>query len=559
VGGAVTPYLAAVYVAGLDAGARAAFAAWGLPLAGFRFAVVAGRIFRQAVPLAGAGARAPHPLLVRLGFALHPRLRGRRRRARQALGGRRWRAEIEEWRRDLAPRFREEALALQAVDPGALDAAALARHLAAATDLLRRGTELHFRLGVAWSYPVGDWLRRVAGWTGADRGAALAALAGSSPATLAALGPLRRLAAAVEAAPAAVAALDATAGPGRERLAALRASSPAVAVALDAALSELGERLVTGYDLSDWTLRELPNVLLRAVARCLDGRGAPGAPAAAAAADELRGAVPPAARAAYDEALGEARLAYGFRDEEVGTTYLWPAGLLRRALVAAGERGAAGGWLADPEHVFEATPAEAGALLAAAGGAAEPARDRAPGGDELAARAAERRRLAGLEVPARLGDPEPPLPLGALPAACGRLAAGVWSYLAMTDADGDGAPGRASAGGGGRLVGQGVGGGKYEGPARLVGGPADFERVAPGDVLVAATTSPAYNVLLPIVGAVVTDRGGLLCHTAIVAREFGTPGVVGTGEATRRVPDGARLLVDGDRGTVELRAAEGGR
>jgi pyruvate,water dikinase len=74
-----------------------------------------------------------------------------------------------------------------------------------------------------------------------------------------------------------------------------------------------------------------------------------------------------------------------------------------------------------------------------------------------------------------------------------------------------------------------------------------------GDVLVARTTSPAYNVILPSVGAVVTDRGGTLCHAAIIAREFSVPAVVGLPQATLRIPDGARVLVDGNRGLVAIR------
>ena len=60
-------------------------------------------------------------------------------------------------------------------------------------------------------------------------------------------------------------------------------------------------------------------------------------------------------------------------------------------------------------------------------------------------------------------------------------------------------------------------------------------------------------VILPMIGAVVTDRGGALCHCAIVAREFGIPAVVGADQATSRIPDGARILVDGDRGFVAVR------
>jgi rifampicin phosphotransferase len=57
---------------------------------------------------------------------------------------------------------------------------------------------------------------------------------------------------------------------------------------------------------------------------------------------------------------------------------------------------------------------------------------------------------------------------------------------------------------------------------------------------------------MPLIGAVVTDRGGLLSHAATIAREFGIPAVVGTKEATRIIPDGARVRVDGSRGEVIL-------
>ena len=71
-----------------------------------------------------------------------------------------------------------------------------------------------------------------------------------------------------------------------------------------------------------------------------------------------------------------------------------------------------------------------------------------------------------------------------------------------------------------------------------VSGPAEFDRIVQGDVLVTESTSEAFNILLPLLGAIVTDSGGLLSHSAIVAREYGIPGVVGTREATERIADG---------------------
>ena len=71
-------------------------------------------------------------------------------------------------------------------------------------------------------------------------------------------------------------------------------------------------------------------------------------------------------------------------------------------------------------------------------------------------------------------------------------------------------------------------------------------------MLVTATTTEAFNVVLPLVGAIVTDTGGLLSHAAIVSREYGIPGVVGCRDATKRIGDGARVLADGSIGEIRL-------
>jgi pyruvate,water dikinase len=94
--------------------------------------------------------------------------------------------------------------------------------------------------------------------------------------------------------------------------------------------------------------------------------------------------------------------------------------------------------------------------------------------------------------------------------------------------------------------------GVYEGPARVIGGPQEFDRIVQGDVLVTGATTEAFNILLPLLGAIVTDSGGLLSHSAIVSREYGIPGVVGTREATERIADGSRVRVDGTAGEVTL-------
>ena len=105
---------------------------------------------------------------------------------------------------------------------------------------------------------------------------------------------------------------------------------------------------------------------------------------------------------------------------------------------------------------------------------------------------------------------------------------------------------------GGTLKGVGASAGQVTATARVLHGPEDFDRMRPGDVLVAATTTPAWTPLFAMASAVVTDIGGPLSHGSIVAREYGIPAVMGTGVATRRIRSGQVITVDGSAGTVTL-------
>jgi phosphoenolpyruvate synthase/pyruvate phosphate dikinase len=86
----------------------------------------------------------------------------------------------------------------------------------------------------------------------------------------------------------------------------------------------------------------------------------------------------------------------------------------------------------------------------------------------------------------------------------------------------------------------------------VMAGPQDFGQMQPGDVLVASITTPAWTSLFAMASAVVTDIGGPLSHSSIVAREYGIPAVLGTAVATRRISSGQLIRVDGDAGTVSL-------
>jgi len=93
-----------------------------------------------------------------------------------------------------------------------------------------------------------------------------------------------------------------------------------------------------------------------------------------------------------------------------------------------------------------------------------------------------------------------------------------------------------------------VSAGTAEGIARVVHDVNGFAKLRQGDILVTRSTTAAFNVVLPLLSGIVTDRGGTLSHSAIVAREYGIPAVVGSRDATRIIPDGVRIRVDGNVG-----------
>jgi len=107
----------------------------------------------------------------------------------------------------------------------------------------------------------------------------------------------------------------------------------------------------------------------------------------------------------------------------------------------------------------------------------------------------------------------------------------------------------------GRAIGQKIG----LGVVRNIASAAEMERVQPGDVLVTDMTDPNWEPVMKRAAAIVTNRGGRTCHAAIIARELGIPAVVGCGDATATLKDGAEVTVscaEGDTGHIYAGALE---
>ncbi len=101
----------------------------------------------------------------------------------------------------------------------------------------------------------------------------------------------------------------------------------------------------------------------------------------------------------------------------------------------------------------------------------------------------------------------------------------------------------------GRAIGSKIG----QGPARVIQSIDQMHHVQPGDVLIADMTDPDWEPVMKRASAIVTNRGGRTCHAAIIAREMGVPAVVGAGDATQTIPDGAEVTVscaEGEDGYV---------
>ncbi|MEX1253895.1 MAG: PEP-utilizing enzyme [Dehalococcoidia bacterium] len=191
----------------------------------------------------------------------------------------------------------------------------------------------------------------------------------------------------------------------------------------------------------------------------------------------------------------------------------------RRLVLAAGRRLMSQGALADPNDVFHLHAAEITGSLRGNGAALSETAPRRK--EELA-------YWRGITPPSYIGAPPP---VG--------LDSGHSSTPREPERKGD-------------LRGLGASSGVVRGPARIVPTLADSHRLRPGDILVTSVTQPPWTPLFAIARAVVTEVGGVLGHTAIVAREYGIPAVLAVPDAMRRLQDGALIEVDGAAGVVRV-------
>ena len=385
-----------------------------------------------------------------------------------------------------------DRLRAAAAEPGRLDDERLQVLTGAARDLIVTGWFLGGRnvLAVqAYESAATRLVRAPLGPVGSDE---------TPLASGATLRAVRALAAAARADDAAMTVLQAGGSNLTDRL---RAASPVFASRLDEALGAVGHRGPAECELANPTFADDPDLLLRGVARVLDGAepadpGPPPPQAGTGVRTRLAGLLH--RREARAQLLREET-----RDHLVRVT-----DVLRRLALEQGRRLAQRGLLAAVDDVFFLTYAELFAPPADAPTVAE-------------RRRAERARLAGIRM--------------------SPIVSGTWS-------EGDAVTTLVAGEG---LTGLGASPGTAKGRVRIVT-PDRVDRLESGEVLVANVTDVGYTFAFAYAAAVVTDVGGAMSHAAVVAREFGIPAIVDTGNATERLQDGMLVAVDGTTGSVTV-------
>ncbi|MQY04583.1 PEP/pyruvate-binding domain-containing protein [Actinomadura macrotermitis] len=416
-----------------------------------------------------------------------------------------------EWKAGTAARIAD----LRAADLPRLSDKALAAHLDALREAFAVLHDRYFRLSGASAHllgRLGSTCAELLGWEPARVLELRGGLTGDHVPATAGLGDLARL-----------------------------AGTPEFEAAFARYVAGYGHR-TTGFTLTEPTLAEQPEVLRGMIRAQLDAPYDLAAERARLAA--RRDAAVAAARAAlagrpgrdrFESALADAELSAPVRDEKsFYAVSLWA--LLRYAALEAGTRLAARGALATRDDVLFLEYEE---VLAALDGSP-------PSFDTVARRRGRHAWALAHPGPPLYGDPPAPYPdMPPLsPAAQAVMRISEWTMGIF------GAGARAARRDGDALHGVAASAGRYTGTARVITGVAQFGGLRAGEVLVCPETTAQWAVLFPLAGALVTDRGSLLSHPAVIAREYGVPAVVATGTATSFFRDGDLLVVDGDTGTV---------
>lgn len=533
-----------VLLPAFNASVRRAAADFGLLVDSIEFAEIGGWVYQRMVPLGGRDRRAPPawlmPLLIRVVPSIRSRIRGAVAAVRADRSGTYLQTWYDQWRPELAAGIAR----LRDVDLMALSTEDLCRHVDEVMAFFRRSLDIHTRLNFAVLGALAEAAfacRDLLGWDDTHTTDLFAGLSGKSSEPARRLAELTHLAQARPAVQALLQHID------TDTVARLADADPEFAAAFTAYQHEYGCRALR--EITDPTLAESPGLVLGLVRDQLSRGYHPAADRAAlrqrratATAEAMArlDAAPEPERQRFEHTLRRAQQAYPLREDNQFYAVSAPTALLRYAALELGRRLADRGQLAARDDVFFLELPEVIDALRS-------------GTDQrslVARRHTERAWTLQHPGPVSYGrDPGPPPSFAAFPPEARLAMEGMLWAASRVFATDHHAPDTPA---GHILTGIAASPGVYTGPVRVVLDETQFGKLRPGDVLVCPITSPVWSVLFPNVGALVTDTGGILSHSAIIAREYRAPAVVATATATRTLRDGQPVTVDGSAGTVTI-------
>lgn len=543
----LTPLGSSVVLDGINQAFPKVFEEFGLLVETLEYHEIGGYVYRRLKPFGpgGGSSSLPPKFVLWLALRLHPAFRQRTAQCKKAIQGRLDLRLVERWSDEWRPKLIADIDRWRGVDLTALSDEELAGHLSELRRWVFEAMDIHFFLTPAYAFPLVRLAFFCRDQLGYDDQQMLALLAGLSEASSEPALALARVADQVRADGELSEALLAATTDDVPGIMASR--NAGLARQFDEYLHRYGCRALR-YELVEQCLNERPELIAGLLQdqlqrptdleteqeRLRTTRGEAKATALAALQDGPQ-------KEAFLALLADAERAYPVREDNEFYTVSVPLALARFAVLEAATRLAKKGVLVGADDVFFLRFEEAvGALQG----------EQADFQELVTARRQEFAAAEAVDPPASFGEEPPQPPLDVLPPEA-RLAMEALAYSVQRVFEPERSNRREEAGVR-ELQGLGASDGTYTGPARIIMDEEQFDRLLPGDVLVCPITSPVWSILFAKVGALVTDSGGILSHPAIIAREYGIPAVVATGNGTQIIEDGQQVVVDGKSGLVRL-------
>lgn len=455
-----------------------------------------------------------------------------------AITNRLWLQDLKIWDNEIKPDSIRRNASLQFILPEQLTNKELLQHLIECRNNALEMMYRHHLFTIPAVLPIGLYLHNVSLWTGLASSELLYLLSGSSQISKGIaeeiLANLVKHIKEDKIAPHHFSNMNASEAISELKKQGSKATNDSLRLYLDA----VSYRLITGYDITDKYGLDMLEVIVnniwlhyskdQNIKNDIEFRET-----------QIRNMVPSELRANFDLLLEDARIMNRLRDERGIYNDVLATGLARRAILEIGERLAKQKKISDKNLLLYASFEEIKSFME---------NKSYPSNDELSSRKLWHNDNSINNAPPRLGSCSSlEFSLEIFPASVHTNMGAL--FTAMKEIYNDIAtPSIQNK----TIAGMSVNNGIYVGTARVINNIKDFDVLKKGDVLITKNTTAAFNVILPILGAIVTDRGGQLSHAAIVSREFGIPGVVGTKNATQFIHDGALVRVDGNLGIVEV-------